>query len=278
MIQATRLLLILFLVTCFSLVSQAESQTDGPKKVLFVGKQPDHPFGTHMYMHTCGMLAKCLEQNGNIQAVVSQGWPADESTLEGVSTIVVYTNPAAGFLLDAPHRDQVTKLLDNGVGLVTIHWASTVVEKNFERLGPKWISYLGGTWISNVGLHTGDSPLKQLTPDHPVCRGWQEYKIHDEYYLNPHITDQATPVLQVVANEKPVIVGWACERQNDGRSYATTLGHFYRNFQREPFRRMVVNAILWTAHADVPKDGAWVDLSEQDLALPPKPEKPKIEK
>ena len=242
-----------------------------PIKVLFVGKEPDHAFATHMYMHTNQMLAKCLALNGDFQTVVSQGWPQDKSQLEGVKTIVVYTNPAAELLLDAPHRDEVTKLLDSGVGLVTIHWASTVFEENFERLGPKWISYLGGTWISNVGLHTGNSPLKQLVPDHPICNGWTDYDIHDEYYLNPHITERATPMLEVVANEKPVIVGWACQRENNGRSYATTLGHFYRNFQREPFRRMVVNAILWTAHAEVPSEGARVDLSKQDLALPPKP-------
>jgi len=264
-----RCFLLVVLLTLFSY-----STTLATPKVLFVGKQPDHPFGTHMYLHTCGMLAKCVERNGDIQTVVSDGWPQDEATLEGVSTIVIYATPAAEFLLDGPHRDQVTKLLDSGVGLVTLHWASSVNKDNFERLGTKWMSYLGGTWISNVGLHTGKSSLKQLAPSHPVCRGWQEYEIHDEYYLNPTVGD-ATPVLQVMANDKPVVVGWAYERKNDGRAYATTLGHFYRNFQQEPFRRMVVNAILWTAHAEVPSDGAQVDLSDQELALPPQPESPK---
>jgi hypothetical protein len=36
---------------------------------------------------------------------------------------------------------------------------------------------------------------------------------------------------------------------------------------------MIVNAILWTAKVDVPEGGANVDLSEEDLALPPEPEK-----
>jgi len=271
MLKRIRVLYTLILTLTLTSLSPATETT----KILFVGKQPDHPFGSHMYMHTSKMLAKCVEQNGDIQTIVSNGWPEDASSLDGVSTIVVYTNPAAEFLLDSPHRDEITKLLDSGVGLVTIHWASSIVEKNFQRLGPKWISYLGGTWISNVGLHTGNSHLKQLAPKHPVCQGWQEYEIHDEYYLNPHITNAATPVLQVKANEKPVVVGWAYERQNNGRSYATTLGHFYRNFQHESFRRMVVNAILWTAHAKIPDDGAQVDLTEDELALPPQPTKKK---
>lgn len=248
--------------------SHAESAT----KVLFVGKEPDHAFGTHMYLHTGGVLAKCMELNDGVETVVVSGWPQDDRVLEDVDTVVVYANPAAELLLDSPHRDQFAKLMHDGVGLVTIHWASSVREENFERLAPNWLSFLGGTWISNVGLHTGDSLLRQLKSDHPICRGWQEYELHDEYYLNPTITEAATPLLQVSAKDKPVVVGWAFERDNGGRSYATTLGHFYSNFQREPFRRMVVNAILWTARVEVPANGADVNLSEADLALPPKPQ------
>lgn len=248
-------------------------RADTKVKVLLIGKKPDHPFGTHMYLHTCKMLAKCLGLHEGVEAVVSDGWPRDAAALEGVSTIVVYTTPAAELLLDAPHRDEYTALMKRGVGLVTIHWASSVRKDNFDRLGPTWLSCLGGTWVSNVGLHTGKSPLKQSSPGHPVHRGWEEYELHDEYYLNPTITDEATPLLQVTVRDKPVVVGWAYERPGGGRSFGTTLGHYYRNFQREPFRRMIVNAILWTARAEVPQGGAQVNLSEKELALPPKPEK-----
>ena len=256
----------------FVVTSPMKCPAETNPKVLFVGKQPDHPHGTHMYLHTCEMLSKCLALTDNVDTVVSDGWPKDAKMLNGVSTIVVYTNPAAEFLLDGPHRDQVDALMKSGVGLVTIHWASSVRKANLERLGPTWLSYMGGTWVSNVGLHTGKSALTQLQPEHPICRGWKEYEIHDEYYLNPTITE-ATPLLQVLAKDKKVVVGWAYQRPNGGRSFGTTLGHFYGNFQQEPFRRMVVNAILWTAKVEVPKAGSSVDLSTEDLALPPKPQK-----
>jgi hypothetical protein len=83
----------------------------------------------------------------------------------------------------------------------------------------------------------------------------------------------ATPLLQVTVHEKPVIVGWTYERPNGGRSFGTTLGHFYSNFQRENFRRMIVNAILWSAQLEIDESGARVDLSQADLALPPEPDK-----
>jgi hypothetical protein len=50
-------------------------------KVLFIGKEPDHPYGSHMYMHTCGVLAKCAELSPGVEAVVSNGWPEDAARL-----------------------------------------------------------------------------------------------------------------------------------------------------------------------------------------------------
>ncbi|HVX10074.1 MAG TPA: ThuA domain-containing protein [Pirellulales bacterium] len=243
----------------------ADERTDGTS-VLFIGKQPDHPYGSHMYLHAGRMLSECLRING-VKAVVSDGWPKEVP--EGLKTIVVYTSPGAELLLDSPHRDEFVRLMQRGVGLVTIHWASSVQQDHFDRLGERWMSCLGGTWISNVGLSTDTSELKQLLPDHPICRGWTNYELHDEYYLNPTISKDAQPLLQVTTKGQDVIVGWAYERPDGGRAYGTTLGHFYSNFEREPFRRALVNAILWTGHREIPKTGARVDIGDDFLKLPP---------
>jgi type 1 glutamine amidotransferase len=257
---------VLSVLITFSLV-QGDDQ---PKtKILFIGKNPDHAYGSHMYMHTCGMLAKCVELTSGVETVVSNGWPKDGKTLEAVKAIVIYTSPGAEFLLEGPHRKQVDELMKKGVGLVTIHWASSIYQKNLDQLGPTWLSYLGGTWVSNVGLSGGKSNLKQLIPEHPICRGWQQYEIEDEYYLDP-IIKNGKPLLQVQERKgKEVIVGWVYERPDGGRSFATTLGHPYKNFQIEPFRRMIVNGILWAARLEVPRDGAPVNISQEALALPP---------
>lgn len=264
------------LVICLALLAilatNSRAEDAKPTKILLIGKQPDHPWGSHMYLHTCGVLSKCLEQTKGVTTVISDEWPKDAKTLEGVKAIVVYTSPGAELLLGGPHREEVDRTMKRGVGLVTIHWASSVRKKNLERLGDRWLTYLGGTWVSNVGISTGKSQLKQLLPKHPICRGWQEYELHDEFYLNPTIAD-AEPLLQVSANGKDVTVGWVHERKDGGRAFGTTLGHFYRNFQIDAFRRMITNGILWTAHLDVPEEGAPIALDEKDLALPEKPKK-----
>ena len=69
---------------------------DGPRtKILFIGKNPDHAYGSHMYMHTSGMLAACAELTGRVDPIVSNGWPQDAKAVDGVKAIVVYTTPAA---------------------------------------------------------------------------------------------------------------------------------------------------------------------------------------
>ncbi len=266
----TRLLARMAFVGALLLVGQV-ADAESPTKILFIGKEPDHPYGSHMYMHVGRVLAQCAELTPGVETVVSNGWPEEAAATEGVKAIVVYSNPGAEFLLDSPHREDFERLMASGVGLVTIHWASSIREQNLDRLGRAWLGHVGGTWVSNVGLSKGESLLTQLIPDHPICRGWEEYVIDDEYYLNPTI-GKAKPLLRVVdpKDGKDVFVGWVYERPDGGRTFSTTLGHPYGNFQRKPFRRMLVNATLWAAGEDVPRQGANVELGEAALALPPK--------
>ena len=248
-----------------------QSTAEAPVHVLFIGKEPDHPWGSHMYLHVSKVLAHCVEQGSGAKTIVASRWPKETKDLDKVDTIVIYSNPAAELMLDGPHREAFQKMMDRGVGLVTIHWASTVRKENWERLGPAWMKILGGTWISNVGLSTDRSTLVQLQPQHPICRGWKNTPFRDEFYLNPRLGPDAVPLLQVTTKGQKVVVGWAYERPGGGRSFATTLGHFYDNFQREDFRRMLVNAILWTAKREVPPGGAVVEVDANLLALPPEP-------
>ncbi len=230
-----------------------------PTKVLLVGHKPDHPPGTHTYLPTARMLAAQLEKHPGVQAVVSDGWPTDPKVLQGVNVLVLYSSSGAELLLlDKPYRPQVEKLLDGGAGLVTIHWATAVRKANLDRLGPTWQKYLGGYWISNVGLAMGRSELRQLEPQHPICRGWKPFTVYDEYYLNPTL-GRAKPLLAVQVKGKPLVVAWYYVRPDGARSFATTLGHFGRNFDIPQFRRMVLNGILWAAGREVPAEGAKVD-------------------
>jgi type 1 glutamine amidotransferase len=50
-------------------------------------------------------------------------------------------------------------------------------------------------------------------------------------------------------------VAWAYERANGGRGFGFTGGHFHQNWQQDDFRKIVLNALIWTAKGEVPVKG-----------------------
>jgi type 1 glutamine amidotransferase len=255
----------------WSEVLAAESkQETASKKILLIGHQPDHPPLTHMYLPECEILAKCLRQSPHVEAIVSDGWPKDAALLQDVDAIVLYSSPGADLLLKGDHAATVTKMLDEGVGLVALHWATGVHGQEESELGENYLKQLGGLFcFAFSGLDISESKVEQLQPAHPVCRGWKDFTLTDEFYLDLKFVPQAVPLFKVNVKGKDHTVGWAYERPDSGggRSYGNVLGHFHELFKQEAFRRMFVNGILWAAHCDIPENGAPCKVSEADLQV-----------
>ena len=60
----------------------------------------------------------------------------------------------------------------------------------------------------------------------------------------------------VLEQKEPQHLAWAFVRgDGKGRGFGFTGGHFHRNWKNDNFRKVVLNAITWTAHAEVPTAG-----------------------
>ena len=79
----------------------------------------------------------------------------------------------------------------------------------------------------------------------------------------PHSGNPA--VREEVAAKKPQTTAWAFERPDGGRGFGFTGGHFHKGWGNDDQRKLVLNAILWTAKADVPAGGVESKISAQDL-------------
>jgi type 1 glutamine amidotransferase len=259
--------------------SLASSALAGPAaKILLVATPPDHPWAAHMYEFDCHVLAKCLRQTKGVEAEVVVGWPADSRRLNDVSSLVFYSRPAGEIVLHPGHRERFMTLMDRGVGFVAIHWGTGVGYTPLADdpdVRDTYKNVLGG-WFRRppCGIKITKAMLHQKAADHPLCRGWSGYEIHDEFYLNPVLHERARPILQVSIGGTDQTVAWSHERSGTerGRSIGISLGHYHDNFKREAFRRALVNAILWTARVDVPNEGAPVVIDPQELELPQRPE------
>ena len=241
----------------------------GTKTILLIGHKPDHPPKAHVYLPTCELLAKCLRQTVGVETVVSNEWPKDEKVAERADALVLYTNPGAERTLQGSGAKAFEAMMKRGAGLVAIHWATGINKRNFPRFGDKWIDYLGGAWISlSASVTFGESPLMQVDPKHPICRGWKQYVLADEWYFNPIVGKNSSVLLKVNHDGKDLPVAWTTERPNGGRSFGTTIGHFHRNFGNDPFRKMIVNGILWSAKLKVPEQGGPCELAPDDPLFP----------
>ena len=252
-------------VLCLALNSSSWAET---KTILLIGHKPDHPPKTHVYLPTCELLAKCLRQTEGVETVVSNEWPKDEKVAERADVLVLYTNSGAERTMQGSGAKTFEAMMKRGVGLVAIHWSTGINKHNFPRFGDKWVGYLGGAWINFSGITMGKSPLMRVNPKHPICRGWKQYLLDDEFYFNPIVGKGSSVLLKVKHEGKDLPVAWTAERPNGGRSFGITIGHFHRNFGNEPFRRVMVNGILWSAKLKVPEKGAPCELASADPLFP----------
>jgi Trehalose utilisation len=247
------------------------------KRVVLIGHDPDHPYRTHCYLPDCELLAKCLRQHPDVEAVVSRGWPTDPTVLEGVDAIALHVRQGGDLIFHPTCREQAAALLKQGVGLTAIHWSTGA---SLGEMGDRYQAALGGLFHTDFAQYTVEqSTIRRAFPDHPVSRGWQDYDLTEEFYINLRFQPGVAPVMVAKVRGEDFPIGWVYERpdSNGGRSFGFVGGHFHDNFQLEPFRRGIVNGILWTAHGDVPEEGAACavepadfDLSAEFEALRPK--------
>jgi type 1 glutamine amidotransferase len=255
------------ILLALSILGSVMPAAEGETRILLIGHKPDHPRGTHMYLETCRLLAKCLEQTPGVKASVSDGWPRDPDLLRGVKAIVLYSSPGGDILLAESHRKEAEEMLRAGVGLTAIHWATGAKKE----IGPAYQEALGGWFHTDFsGLDTSKQKLVMADPAHPVSRGWKDYDLRDEFYLDLRFAEATKPISRVNVKGKDQVVAWVIERSgsNGGRSFGTTLGHFFDNFGIEAFRKAIVNGILWTARLEIPEAGAPCKLDAADLVLP----------
>ena len=199
------------------------------------------------------------------------GWPRDPATLDDAHTIVVISDGADRNEQDHPllvgdRLDVIKKQMDRGCGLVAIHW-SVFVPKG--RGGKEFLEWIGGyfdyqsgsgprKWFSKI--QTATTRPQPASVDHPICRGLVPFELREEYYYNIRFRGndpRLVPILttRIPGEEQQQVVAWAVERAGGGRGFGFTGGHFFENWGVENFRRMVLNAILWTAHVEVPDGG-----------------------
>ncbi len=251
----------------------------GPAKIVLIAGRPSHGAGEHEFNAGTILLDQCLRQNSGVQTViVKNGWPEDEKVFEGAKAVVLYMDGGAGHpLIKLNHLDTMAKLMKNKVGLSCLHYAVEIPKENG---GPQLLDWIGGFYERPYSTNPiNDVKVMRETPKHPVSNGWNDYSAKDEWYYRIRFTDgdrRLVPILTtMLPKDKPgkENLAWVVQRADGGRGFGFTGGHYHTGWGIEEQRRLVVNAILWTAGVKPPKSGAKVKYAAEDLGknLDPKP-------
>lgn len=258
-----------------------EVEPKDPKlnKIVLVAGRVSHGPGDHEFFAGCSILMKLLQQTPGVFPVMARdGWPKNEKIFDGAKSVLFYMDGGGGHPIIQPkHRDVVQKLMDQGVGFVNLHYAVEYPKSQSDHI----LNWLGGYYETGFSINPHWKADFQSMPEHAVTRGVKPFNIQDEWYFNIRFAPEmksVTPILKATPPDnvrrtpdakkfpgRSEIVAWTFERGNGGRSFGFTGGHFHRNWGDENFRRLVVNAILWTAKVEVPKEGAKVELDPADL-------------
>lgn len=248
-------------------------------KVLLLAGEPSHGYGAHDHWAGCNLLAQSLNNAGlPIEAQVHRsGWPRDAKAFDDVDCVVMYGDGGGGHMV-TPHLKELDAVAKQGVGIVCLHYA---VEAPKGPTGDKFLEWIGGYFETDWSVNPHWTAHFRDLPIHPITRGVKPFEINDEWYYHMRFRDEmrnVTPILTdlppvetlsrpdgshsgnpavraAIERGEPQHVAWAVVRDDGGRGFGFTGGHVHWNWSDPNFRKLVLNAIVWSAGVEVPPEG-----------------------
>ncbi len=290
------------LLVCLCLLSGISGAADGEKKklVLMAGR-PSHPPRMHEFNAGVQLLADCLKDVKGLEvAVVLNGWPKDEAVFEGADAVVFYMDGGGGHEAvkeNGKRLKQIDQWVSKGVGVGCMHYGVEVVAS---QAGAEFKRWIGGHYEHMFSCNPMWEPNFTAFADHPITNGVKPFQVKDEWYFNMRFAGDIsgneraelegtvfTPILvaspsddvrdgpyvypqgpypHIVANPgRAEAMMWAVQRPDGGRGFGFTGGHFHDNWGNENFRKVVLNALLWISHVEVPADGVASSVTSDQL-------------
>ncbi len=237
-------------------------------RVDFIAGKKSHGPGEHEYKKALELLARQLEQHVEFidTKVHYDGWPTDQDVLKKSDSIVLYCDGSDHEIQAFPpllgrRLEFLGEQMKRGAGLACLHYAVFVPG---QKAGKQFLDWIGGYFDYETGdtpnkwhskIETKDYQVYPAAPAHPILTGVAPFSTHEEFYFKmrfPEEKKNITPLITFDPDKKDweKVVSWAVDRPDGGRGFAYTGGHFFKNFEDPTVQRLLLNAVLWTAHAE----------------------------
>lgn len=260
------------------------------QKIVLIAGRPSHPPGMHEFRAGALLLQQSLAQTPGVKIEVhAMGWPESNSAFDGAAAVVIYADGGSRHpAIVENHKEILAGLVQKGVGLGFMHYG---VEVPAENGGTEFKSWIGGYYETNYSVNPMWSPEFEKFPDHPVTRGVKPFSNRDEWYFNirwaenqkgitsiltatpsdqvrggPYVSPRGPYPHIVEATGRMETMMWLYERPDGGRGFGFTGGHTHAHWGNDHQRKLVLNALLWLAKVEVPKNGVESSVSPEQLA------------
>jgi hypothetical protein len=264
--------------------SRVPLEVDAPQaglaKIVLLAGGPSSKAMAHEYFAGCALLLDWLKQQPGVWPVLARGWPANEGVLAGARAVVYFGDGGGKQPFADPRRWAVlTRLLENGAGLVLLHQA---MDFPAGPDGDRIKGWLGGVYHSDIGSRGHwDMDFKSI-PAHEVTRGVTPFAAPaDGWLYNLHFAPQGvTPLLVGTVPDKSrstadakqhlgraEVIAWAYTRPDGARGFGFTGADLHRSWAYPSQRTLVLNGILWAARLPVPAGGATATFDPASLDL-----------
>jgi len=244
------------------------------KSVLLIAGPKSHAPGQHEHPAGCELLAKHLNSSGlGLSAEVSLGWPADAAKAAAADALVIYSDGEDAHAAKG-HVAELRQRLAAGKGLVVLHYA---LEPTDAEMAEVLNEAIGGHFQVDWSVNPIWKMKDPLLADHPVTRGVTPFEAEEEFYYHIRFREGVIPLMRALppasslgadgprsgnpeirkqlAAQVPQTLAWAVENPGGARGFGFTGGHFHHHWSNDGFRKLVLNAIAWTAGVDVPENG-----------------------
>jgi type 1 glutamine amidotransferase len=270
-----------------------------PTRVLILVGPSSHPPGTHEVAAGARLIEHCLEHMDNVSGVeaeVIDKWPDDRMRLQKIASVVFTGDrfPPAEMLDRERIMTDLTAMMDHGCGLVCYHYATGLGASHVTPEGDHpLLRWMGGYFATRCPHHQSvarifdSATIEPTKGEHPVLRGWKAFTIRDEPYIKNYfgkdgpaknVTILASSMLPPEAPAREA-VAWAVSRADGGRGVGIVMPHFFKNWQNDDLRMLIMNGIVWSAKLEVPAEGVRTKLLDlatfKPAAVEPPPSKKK---
>ncbi len=160
--------------------------------------------------------------------------------------IVMYDMPKEG---TEEQRQNLMEFVRAGKGVVVLHHAfcSFQTWPEYTRLaGGRYFEKPEGEHRASEYAHDQDMTIHVADAQHPVTRGVRDFDIHDEGYKYTWVSPDVHLLLTTEHPKADRAIAWISPNKQS-RVVTILLGHGEEAFANPNYRRLVINAIRWSA-------------------------------